>query len=278
MTILLHGSSAHPRVCFWAEAARTAPLALKAHAHAQVYKALRGGVQPVAVKVLRDPTEKQLLAFRREVSLLQGLRDPHVVQFLGVCQAHGRVMLVTEFMQVPHLAGALAPATHGPHQPPPAVMSSAAIRTLRLHVHKRIDMPAVHVLHMPPHTGCGCESRPARQMQLKHGPCTSSSQMRRQRAFGPDGCGTDLQPLIYSHLMQGGDLWNALAHTKSGRLNWYARGRQIALDIARGLVHLHSSGVIHLVSPGPCCPTHAGSVVLHTIPWGALCEMTRRVC
>ena len=65
----------------------------------QVYKALRGGVQPVAVKVLRDPTEKQLSAFKREVALLQGLRDPHIVQFLGVCHARGRVMLVTEFMQ-----------------------------------------------------------------------------------------------------------------------------------------------------------------------------------
>ena len=46
---------------------------------------------------------------------------------------------------------------------------------------------------------------------------------------------------------QGGDLWNALAHTKSGRLNWYARGRQIGLDVARGLVHLHSRNVVHLV-------------------------------
>ena len=61
---------------------------------------LRNGVQPVAVKVLRDPTEKQLSAFQREVRLLQSLRDPHVVQFLGVCESCARVMLVTEFMQV----------------------------------------------------------------------------------------------------------------------------------------------------------------------------------
>lgn len=66
----------------------------------QVYKAMRAGVQPVAVKVLRDPTEKQLSAFAREVSILQGLRDHNVVQFLGVCYSKGRVMLVTEFMQV----------------------------------------------------------------------------------------------------------------------------------------------------------------------------------
>ena len=61
---------------------------------------MRAGVQPVAVKVLRDPTEKQLSAFQREVSILQGLRDNNVVQFLGVCHSQGRVMLVTEFMQV----------------------------------------------------------------------------------------------------------------------------------------------------------------------------------
>lgn len=113
-----------------------------------VYKAMRAGVQPVAVKVLRDPTEKQLSAFAREVSILQGLRDHNVVQFLGVCYSKGRVMLVTEFMQ-------------------------------------------------------------------------------------------------------GGDLWNALATQKSGRLNWYARGRQIGLDVARGLVHLHSKNVVHLDLKSP---------------------------
>lgn len=49
-------------------------------------------------------------------------------------------------------------------------------------------------------------------------------------------------------LLQGGDLWNALAHNKPGRLDWYSRGRQIALDVARGLVHLHSQNLVHLVS------------------------------
>ncbi|KAK9796974.1 hypothetical protein WJX73_004151 [Symbiochloris irregularis] len=123
-------------------------LELGSGAFGTVYKALRNGVQPVAVKVLRNPTEKQLTAFRNEVSILQSLRDNNVVQFLGVCQSCGRIMLVTEFMQ-------------------------------------------------------------------------------------------------------GGDLWNALAHTKPGRLDWYSRGRQIALDVARGLVHLHSQNLVHLDLKSP---------------------------
>ena len=79
----------------------------------QVYKALRNGVQPVAVKVLHCPTGKQLAAFRQEISILQSLHDNNVVQFLGVCQLDGRIMLVTEFMQVPALSsrGLLLPTS-----------------------------------------------------------------------------------------------------------------------------------------------------------------------
>ena len=45
--------------------------------------------------------------------------------------------------------------------------------------------------------------------------------------------------------MQGGDLRQAFARDELDEYAWHDRGRQIALDIARGLHFLHTSGVIH---------------------------------
>ncbi|GAB4814549.1 hypothetical protein N2152v2_001595 [Parachlorella kessleri] len=70
---------------------------LGAGAFGKVYKALRGGVSDVAVKVLlADASEDE--DFRREVAILRSCRDSHVVQFLGACLRPGLTMLVTEFM------------------------------------------------------------------------------------------------------------------------------------------------------------------------------------
>ncbi|KAK9832694.1 hypothetical protein WJX81_001038 [Elliptochloris bilobata] len=55
-------------------------------------------VQTVAVKMLLKTTEKQLEAFRREVFILEDLKDANIVQFLGACFEEGSTMLVTEFM------------------------------------------------------------------------------------------------------------------------------------------------------------------------------------
>ena len=38
---------------------------------------------------------------------------------------------------------------------------------------------------------------------------------------------------------QGGDLWSALRSPGKEALQWYARGRSLAIDIARGLHFLH---------------------------------------
>lgn len=64
----------------------------------QVYRANRFGVQPVAVKALREESSKQIENFQREIELLRGLRDNNIVLFLGVCKKDGKLMLVTEFM------------------------------------------------------------------------------------------------------------------------------------------------------------------------------------
>ena len=44
---------------------------------------------------------------------------------------------------------------------------------------------------------------------------------------------------------EGGDLRAALTRDEVGELAWNKRGRQIALDIARGLHFLHSHDVMH---------------------------------
>ena len=44
----------------------------------------------------------------------------------------------------------------------------------------------------------------------------------------------------------GGNLYDAIASEVPG-MGWYQRGRRIALDVAKGLVHLHSRSIIHLV-------------------------------
>ena len=46
-------------------------------------------------------------------------------------------------------------------------------------------------------------------------------------------------------MSQGGDLRQAFARDELDEYAWHDRGRQIALDIARGLHFLHMSGVIH---------------------------------
>lgn len=64
----------------------------------QVYKAVRGGVTTVAVKVMGDTPAGQRQAnrvmerqelFEREIMLLKSCRDRNIVQFLGACMQVG---------------------------------------------------------------------------------------------------------------------------------------------------------------------------------------------
>ena len=45
--------------------------------------------------------------------------------------------------------------------------------------------------------------------------------------------------MLVLEFMEGGDLWSALRGPHREGLQWYGRGRSLALDIARGLHFLH---------------------------------------
>ena len=45
--------------------------------------------------------------------------------------------------------------------------------------------------------------------------------------------------MLVLEFMEGGDLWSALRGPHREELQWYGRGRSLALDIARGLHFLH---------------------------------------
>ncbi len=49
--------------------------------------------------------------------------------------------------------------------------------------------------------------------------------------------------MLVLEFMEGGDLWSALRGPHREELQWYGRGRALALDIARGLHFLHEHKV-----------------------------------
>eukprot|EP00884_Botryococcus_braunii_P000598 jgi/Botrbrau1/10539/Bobra.7_1s0018.2 len=74
-------------------------------AFGKVYKAIRGEVQNVAIKVLKNKEEHA--TFGREIAILKNCRHPNIVQFQGACEKDGQIMLVTEFMESGDLFRAL---------------------------------------------------------------------------------------------------------------------------------------------------------------------------
>ena len=55
-------------------------------------------------------------------------------------------------------------------------------------------------------------------------------------------------PMLVLEFMEGGDMWSALRGPHREELQWYGRGRSLALDIARGLhfLHEHKAGSLLL--------------------------------
>ena len=54
-------------------------------------------------------------------------------------------------------------------------------------------------------------------------------------------------------LPQGGDLRQALTDDADGKFAWARHGKQVAVDVARGLHFLHASGVEHGYAPCHAC-------------------------
>ena len=63
-------------------------------------------------------------------------------------------------------------------------------------------------------------------------------------------------------LSQGGDLRQAITRDETAHYSWCGTGREVALDIARGLHFLHSSGVVHrsVSFPSSFVPNFAQSI------------------
>lgn len=73
-----------------------------AGSYGQVFKALRGGVQPVAVKVFpSNATDLQMAEFQKEVVILKSCSDRNIVQFLGACVTDTQTCLITECARPP---------------------------------------------------------------------------------------------------------------------------------------------------------------------------------
>jgi len=71
-----------------------------------VYKAIKDGVTPVAVKVFpSNATDVQQEEFQREVVILKSCRDRNIVQFLGACVEAGQTFLVTGARRSDLIAG-----------------------------------------------------------------------------------------------------------------------------------------------------------------------------
>jgi hypothetical protein len=76
-----------------------------------VYKGLRSGVQPVAVKQLLQADASQMVEFQKEIQMMEQLSfDRNIVQFYGACLAPPHPMLILEFMEGGDLRTALTQA------------------------------------------------------------------------------------------------------------------------------------------------------------------------
>ncbi|KAK9805505.1 hypothetical protein WJX72_001765 [[Myrmecia] bisecta] len=76
-----------------------------------VFRAVRGGIHDVAVKILTHADAEQLQQFRKEISILKSLSfNRNIVQFYGACLQAGKPMLVLEYMEGGDLRQAMASA------------------------------------------------------------------------------------------------------------------------------------------------------------------------
>ncbi len=210
-------------------------------ADCQVYRAIRGGVQDVVVKVLTHSTNLARQDLRKvrfqvcsllhsltmvaafpmmphvktgannsclqEVDVLKSVSyDRNVVQFYGTCPLGSQTMLVLEYMEV----------------------TLSALSLLLL-------WPA-HVIHHSCHNNRPQNVSPAPQSCIRSCIAVAVSCCQRMLPLGAH---------LWDLWWQGGDLRHALTNCSNGELQWRKKGAAIALDLVRGLHFLHSHGVRH---------------------------------
>ncbi|KAK9824043.1 hypothetical protein WJX72_007261 [[Myrmecia] bisecta] len=64
----------------------------------KVYRGLLHGVQDVAIKIISQEDTSGRAMFLREIAIIESLRSPHIVTFLGACIGRDGVALVMELM------------------------------------------------------------------------------------------------------------------------------------------------------------------------------------
>jgi len=73
--------------------------------------------------------------------------------------------------------------------------------------------------------------------------CRDANIVQFQGAYlGPE------RTLLVTEYMEGGNLMENLTR---GRVTWWRRGRKIAIDVAKGLVYLHSRRIVHFDLKSP---------------------------
>jgi serine/threonine protein kinase len=213
-----------------------------------VYKARWHGTL-VAVKVLQSEDAAEANAFRREVSLLEGLHHLHVVAYYDHMVAQDGTVS--------------APPCNGAHGCTLLELASLITRLLRARSQYNPHMILKGNMIRGSEALCLSQAQGSTTWSCIHILPGSTCRCRVLSPL-PDLHGArSLQVLLVTELMQGGDLRTRIRKDTAvpRKTGWYQNGRYIALGITRGLLYLHSRGVVWFdCKPNNVLLDHTGTV------------------
>lgn len=156
---------------------------------------------PVAVKAFKGSDHITEGEFQQEVSLVQGLHHPHVVQFIGACTKETPYLIVTELA----LGGSLADVFNMRVQPGIKRCLAIALHTARgmSYLHGRKPHPVIHRDLKPANIMiCGHieDGGTANDLIFKHGvvKVTDFGLSRSLQGFDDEDC-AQLEPMSVPH-------------------------------------------------------------------------------